>query len=264
MCPTLPASEHKDDNLTTILYILIAVVVLLSVVVLYLYFGWGKARIQEDIDQRGNAEADDRGKLIEQIECLQKEVKELKAQAVASANANASGEKTKLPKRKTMDKVKKKKRRNSITVESPFRIPEMFNAMDADKSGGIDFDEFSRVCKSQNKADVRKLFEMLDRDGDGTITARELTRTMRTDEEARALAMQFGSLKTWLVVQAKKGSKKTTKNEVKAKSLVRHRSIARLKEAMERSAAVLGEKVTASATPKKRKGSTKRKKKKRR
>ena len=79
----------------------------------------------------------------------------------------------------------------------------MFNAMDADKSGEIDFDEFSRVCKAEDEADVRKLFEMLDRDGGGTITVRELTRTLRTNEEARALAMQFGSLKTWIVVQTK-------------------------------------------------------------
>ena len=76
--------------------------------------------------------------------------------------------------------------------------------MDADKSGEIDLEEFSRVCRNEDESQVKKLFAMFDRDGGGTITLREMTRSLRTDADARALAMGMSSLKTWIVVQRKK------------------------------------------------------------
>ena len=76
---------------------------------------------------------DDRDQLIKS---LQREVKTLKSQATFYTK-----------------KSNHRKKRTSRVAESPFRIPDLFDAMDADKSGAVDFDEFFRVCKSEDEAD---------------------------------------------------------------------------------------------------------------
>lgn len=65
-------------------------------------------------------------------------------------------------------------------VRSRFRVKEMMEKADIDKNGVLDFDEyFKYICQSreafaEEKASIRKQFDLIDTDGNGTLSYDEL------------------------------------------------------------------------------------------
>ena len=123
---------------------------------------------------------------------------------------------------------KKRKRKRSMAEQHQL-IKEAFLAIDSNGDGSWTLEEFEAVCNSDDQEGVATLFAMFDRDGSGEVDLRELTRTLRTNEEAKRLAMAHESLRG-LVKQATKGANRRSKrtksrmSKAKGKSKVRRRN----------------------------------------
>ena len=144
---------------------------------------------------------------------------------------DAGGEERK--KKKTLTKSKKKerakraserraKRRVSVAESAASVVPNAtqrkfqraFEEIDKDKSGELDFDELLDVCggADADAGDVRALFEHLDEDGSGAVSAKELLRELKDNAEAREMASQFDGLSKILKIANRTKRKQAVKN----------------------------------------------------
>ena len=91
----------------------------------------------------------------------------------------------------SVSKEDEKTRKSALRSRSSQRLHRLFNEMDEDHSGSVDFHEFVLVLKSDNMEKMHALFDLLDEDGGGTLDAEELTDALMTNPEARKLASEF-------------------------------------------------------------------------
>jgi Ca2+-binding EF-hand superfamily protein len=68
-----------------------------------------------------------------------------------------------------------------------------FQQLDTNQRGALSYDEFDPWCKGQgiSDRDAREIFEMVDRDGDGLVTYKELVSAF--EESKAAFEEQSGA-----------------------------------------------------------------------
>ena len=152
---------------------------------------------------------------------------------IAAQNAELSAEVLAL--KKEIEKLKNAQRKKDRKKTAIFK--EAFAAIDADGSGELDFSEFAFACgvdEGQDDADLRRLFNLLDRDNSGAVALLELTRTLRTDDEARALALKYDTLREVVKPARKKkrggSSRRNRKSKLPRKSKKKHGGSKRAKK----------------------------------
>ena len=73
---------------------------------------------------------------------------------------------------------------------------EAFKKFDTDGSGQLEFEEFAAACGAgEDDMRVRELFTLLDKDQDGALSVEEMAFGLRANEQAKAIAAGFASLK---------------------------------------------------------------------
>ena len=91
---------------------------------------------------------------------------------------------------------RKKSRRRSSRKAREMEMVAAFGKLDANGDGELSYEEFTKVCggSDADQPTVRKLFDLLDEDGGGTIDVRELSNALKHSEEATSLAAKFEQL----------------------------------------------------------------------
>ena len=81
-----------------------------------------------------------------------------------------------------------------------------FHDIDTLGDGELDFETFSGICDPDgtSAAEVKKLFELVDADGGGTLDVNEMFKALKNNTEARELAKHFDGLHALLDNSKKK------------------------------------------------------------
>ena len=98
-------------------------------------------------------------------------------------------------------------------------IKKTYTALDVKHTGHVDFETFQDACGSDDTEAVRKLFDLLDEDGSGTIEQKELVHALRHNEEAAKLAKAFPKLKAMFDAEQQKRDARKQRRSTMHKSL---------------------------------------------
>ena len=122
-----------------------------------------------------------------------------------------------------------------------------FKAVDENGDGELCMKEFKAVCNitsenyDSNEANAcRRLFELLDEDGGGTIDVREMSHALRYNEEAIRIAKSFDSLQTFVSLSEARKKKKKAISAARKSRIKQRKSMRRSMAAAASAAAAFG------------------------